>query len=211
MTRKISAHYIFPGNRKPLKRGIIYLNDAGLITDLIDTKGELKEIERLEFFDGIITPSFINPNKQHSALCSSLQANSTKKFPDIIESIFDVHQKSSIGIIYYPSVQQYFTKLLSNEKIYSFPCPVVTVGTTCLKANYQNHLLEELKLFQVKYPEISLQELIDMVSFNSSILNGNLTAMGSIEVGKCPGLNLITPIDFHKMHLSSQSQVIEIQ
>lgn len=60
MSRKITAHYIFPANHAPLKRGIVVLNDEGIVKELIDTGGELRESERLEHFDGIITPGFVN-------------------------------------------------------------------------------------------------------------------------------------------------------
>lgn len=60
MFRKISAQYIFTGNSAPLKRGIIVINNDNEIVDLIDTHGSLPEIEKLEFYDGIITPGFVN-------------------------------------------------------------------------------------------------------------------------------------------------------
>lgn len=60
MIRKISAHYIFPGNSLPLKRGIVSINEEGEIIDLTDTGGNLPEVSNLEFYDGIITPGFIN-------------------------------------------------------------------------------------------------------------------------------------------------------
>jgi len=58
--RKISAQYIFPVTSKPLKKGIIIIDDKGKIIDIIDTKGELKETAGVEFFNGIIVPGFIN-------------------------------------------------------------------------------------------------------------------------------------------------------
>jgi aminodeoxyfutalosine deaminase len=60
LSRKLSAHYIFPGDSRPLKHGIVELDEQGVILDVIDTGGILRESERLEFFDGIITPGFIN-------------------------------------------------------------------------------------------------------------------------------------------------------
>jgi aminodeoxyfutalosine deaminase len=85
MLRKLSAHYIFPGDGKPIKRGIVVVNENGKIQDLIDTAGSLPEIERLEFYDGIITPGFINAHthlelshlkgciEQHTGLASFLR------------------------------------------------------------------------------------------------------------------------------------------
>jgi len=56
MLRKISAQYIFPGDARPLKRGIIVISEQGDIIDIIDNHGNLEEIGHLEFYNGIITP-----------------------------------------------------------------------------------------------------------------------------------------------------------
>jgi cytosine/adenosine deaminase-related metal-dependent hydrolase len=58
--RKISANYIFPISQKPLKNGIIVVDNNGVIHDLIDTKGNLQETENIEFYNGIIVPGFVN-------------------------------------------------------------------------------------------------------------------------------------------------------
>ncbi|MDP4207587.1 MAG: amidohydrolase family protein [Bacteroidota bacterium] len=60
MIRKLSAQYIFPADAPPLKRGIVVVDDKDEILDLIDTNGHFSEMERLEFYDGIITPGFVN-------------------------------------------------------------------------------------------------------------------------------------------------------
>jgi Cytosine deaminase and related metal-dependent hydrolases len=60
MHRKISAHYIYPGYGKPLKQSVVVVSDDGTIIDLLDTGGHLEESEKLEFYDGIITPGFVN-------------------------------------------------------------------------------------------------------------------------------------------------------
>lgn len=59
--RKISAHYVFPGNSRALKYGIVEFDAEGIIKQLIDTGGEYQELSGLEFYTGIITPSFIVP------------------------------------------------------------------------------------------------------------------------------------------------------
>jgi cytosine/adenosine deaminase-related metal-dependent hydrolase len=58
--RKISATYIFPGNRAPLKNGILVCSDNGKIIELIDTGGQLKEEAGLEQYSGILVPGFVN-------------------------------------------------------------------------------------------------------------------------------------------------------
>ena len=74
--RKISANYIFPISSMPLKNGIIILNDKNKVVKIIDTKGNLKEIENLEFYNGIIAPAFINA---HCHLELSFLKNKIKK------------------------------------------------------------------------------------------------------------------------------------
>ncbi len=58
--RKISANYIFPVNSKPLKNGIVEINDYGEVTKIIDTGGKIKEIAGLEYYNGFLVPGFIN-------------------------------------------------------------------------------------------------------------------------------------------------------
>ncbi len=58
--RKISATYIFPGNNRPLKNGILVCGDDGTIISLTDTKGRLKEEQGLEYYNGILIPGFVN-------------------------------------------------------------------------------------------------------------------------------------------------------
>ena len=55
--KKISAHYIFPLVTSPLKNGIIVLDDEKIFQEIIDTKGQIHETARLEFYSGIIIPA----------------------------------------------------------------------------------------------------------------------------------------------------------
>jgi len=58
--RKISASYIFTGKEKLLKNGVLLLDDEGYVVEVQDTKGNLREIPMLEYYNGIICPGFIN-------------------------------------------------------------------------------------------------------------------------------------------------------
>ncbi len=58
--RKISANYIFTGSESPLKNGIITLDESGKILNIEDTGGNLRETAKLEFYNGIIVPGFVN-------------------------------------------------------------------------------------------------------------------------------------------------------
>jgi cytosine/adenosine deaminase-related metal-dependent hydrolase len=58
--RKLSANYIFLPTGKLLHNGIIVLDDDNKITDLIDTEGQLRDAEKIEFYNGILVPGFVN-------------------------------------------------------------------------------------------------------------------------------------------------------
>jgi cytosine/adenosine deaminase-related metal-dependent hydrolase len=58
--RKISATYIFPVSRAPLKNGILICEDDGTILDLVETGGKPEEIAGLEYYSGILVPGFVN-------------------------------------------------------------------------------------------------------------------------------------------------------
>ena len=58
--RRVSANYIYPVSGPPLKNGIVEFDTTGKILNLIDTKGDLRETSGLEFYNGIITPGFVN-------------------------------------------------------------------------------------------------------------------------------------------------------
>ena len=59
--RKIAASYIMPLSSPPLRNGMVILDDAGRILEVVDTGGRLKESSHLEFYNGIIIPGFVLP------------------------------------------------------------------------------------------------------------------------------------------------------
>ena len=58
--RKISANYIFPGNGKPIKNGIITLDDFGKIMEISSFSEKENEPAGVEFYNGVLVPGFVN-------------------------------------------------------------------------------------------------------------------------------------------------------
>jgi len=93
--RKISANYIFDGRGKFYKNGILVIDDNNAIVELIDTNGELREENKLEFYNGIITPGFVNA---HCHLELSHLKNAIKqktKLPKFLQQVLQLKQTST--------------------------------------------------------------------------------------------------------------------
>lgn len=86
--RRLSASYIYTG-KEILKNGIIETDDKGKISDIIDTKGELKEQESLEFFSGVIVPGFVNAHchLELSHMKGVIDNKTVKGLPGFIDEI----------------------------------------------------------------------------------------------------------------------------
>ncbi len=83
----------------------------------------------------------------------------------------------------------------------------ICLGTDSLASNYELSVLAEMITLQLHFPEIKLEEL-----FHWAILNGAKALQiddkfGCFEVGKKPGVNLISGIDFKTMKLTEHSKV----
>lgn len=80
----------------------------------------------------------------------------------------------------------------------------ITLGTDSLASNTKLSILHEMHLIQEKFPEISLQKLIEWGTINGAHYLGIADEKGSLEAGKTPGLNLITGLDGLKITAESK-------
>lgn len=60
MMRKLTADYIFPLNRSPVKNGILIIDDYGSIIDLLPNERKECMTEDIEVFNGFLCPGFVN-------------------------------------------------------------------------------------------------------------------------------------------------------
>lgn len=119
--RKISANYIFPVSDVPLKNGIIVLDSNNVITDIIDTGGNLKEIANLEYYNGIIVPGFVNSHChiELSHLKGKLQEK--KGLPNFISQVNNQRKVNQDTI--YEKIQSSHDEMVRNG--------IVAVGDIC--------------------------------------------------------------------------------
>jgi cytosine/adenosine deaminase-related metal-dependent hydrolase len=75
----------------------------------------------------------------------------------------------------------------------------ITLGTDSLASNHGLSILVEMQTIQHKYPAISTAKLMEWATINGAEFLGVDAQKGTLEVGKTPGLNLITGVDGLKL------------
>ncbi|WP_321515063.1 amidohydrolase family protein [Marinifilum fragile] len=81
------------------------------------------------------------------------------------------------------------------------------IGTGSLGTHLKLSVFEEMKLIQQKFPELPVWELIKWASFNPAQILQIDNDFGSLEIGKKPGLNLISGIDFSNNQLTNLAEL----
>lgn len=81
------------------------------------------------------------------------------------------------------------------------------IGTDSYASNTELSVLSELKAIIEKFPEIPFEKLIETATINGAKALKIERKYGSIEVGKSPGINLLSKFDFDKMTLTQDSKV----
>lgn len=77
----------------------------------------------------------------------------------------------------------------------------ICLGTDSLASNHQLSILSEMSLLQEAFPEISMDELTTWATYNGAKALQLDNWAGSIEVGKRPGINLLTGMDLSNKKL----------
>jgi len=79
----------------------------------------------------------------------------------------------------------------------------ITVGTDSLASNWSLNILDELKTITKTFPEISLNQLIAWSTWNGAEYLGFQEKLGSIEIGKTPGINQLLNIENNRITMQS--------
>jgi aminodeoxyfutalosine deaminase len=84
----------------------------------------------------------------------------------------------------------------------------ICIGTDSLASNNSLSILEEMKTISQFNPEnICLEDLLQWACINGAKALKIDDKFGTIEIGKKPGLNLITSLDLKKLSLTGKSRV----
>ena len=155
-----------------------------------------------DFYDfygkfGISLESF-KPNHQtsiHSALSNLNPKNRTLFVHNTLTSKADIeaaHQWSrNVFWATCPNANLYIENRLPSYQFFMDTNARVTIGTDSLTSNWQLSILEEMKTIQRFQSYISFETLLQWATLNGAQALGFEDTLGSLEIGKAPGLNLL--------------------
>lgn len=86
----------------------------------------------------------------------------------------------------------------------------ICLGTDSLASNHQLSILGEIKIIQQAHPSIALDELIGWACWNGANALNIAHWAGSIEIGKRPGINLLTGVDLTARMVLPETQIKKI-
>jgi aminodeoxyfutalosine deaminase len=95
---KISANYIYPVTSKPLRNGILEIDENGRILNVIDTGGSLNETANLKFYNGIIVPGFINTHCHLELADKKGKITKVKDLADFLSQIVNIQRNSTLQL-----------------------------------------------------------------------------------------------------------------
>jgi len=106
-----------------------------------------------------------------------------------------------------PLSNQYIENRLPDIDLFLKYSDKVTLGTDSLASNKSLSILEEMKILASKNMNVTFDQLISWATFNGAKALKMDESIGSITVGKTPGLNLISNFDFSKMTITNNSEI----
>ncbi len=93
-----------------------------------------------------------------------------------------------------PNANLYIENALPNYKAFIDENAKMTIGTDSLTSNWKLSILEEMKTIARYNSYIPFETLLKWATINGARALGMQKELGSIEIGKTPGLNILTQI-----------------
>jgi cytosine/adenosine deaminase-related metal-dependent hydrolase len=94
-----------------------------------------------------------------------------------------------------PNANLYIEGQLPKIELYLDQGFNITLGTDSLASNNKLCILNEMRVLQQNFSSITFEQILPWATINGAKFLGIADDKGSIEVGKTPGLNLITGLD----------------
>jgi cytosine/adenosine deaminase-related metal-dependent hydrolase len=142
------------------------------------------------------------PKENKLLLVHNLQT--TQKDIDLINQ---TRSPDQTWFVLCPESNLFIGNLLPDIELFRKNNLKICVGTDGLSSNRKLSVLEEIKTIQFHFPMIAFGEMVTWATRNGAEALEMDEWAGTIEIGKRPGINLITGMDLTNLRLKPQSQI----
>lgn len=182
--RRISANYILPVTSPPIKNGILELDESGCIHQIIDPGENFNELSRLEFYNGILTPGFVNTYSRiemslldeeftpgmgsaqtKNNIMDRLAHKSTGRMNRAIEETSQLIEKEGTVAVGDHCLSNVSFLVKKNSPVYYYTFIEVPENKRKQK---ESHLHESISIYQQLFSKYSLEGNLTPLSFYSS-------------------------------------------
>ena len=179
--RFISADYLYTLDSKPIKNGVLQINNFGEIINIFENKTEITG-QNIEFFNGLLCPGFINAHCHLELSHLHNISNSVNGFSEFLEIVKkrDKYSKDFIA----QAIKDAENQMIKNG--------IVAVGDICntidtleLKKNKNLHYYNFIESFEVKNEKSNdaiLKALLIRDVFRNNDLKATITPHSSYSV-----------------------------
>lgn len=113
----------------------------------------------------------------------------------------------SVSTVLCPKSNLYIENQLPDIQVFMDSGLNICIGTDSLATNNTLSILEELKVISAHFPHIPLDKLLEYGTINGAKALNKETKFGTLEVGKAPGINLLTNLDLRNLKLTRRTKV----
>ena len=152
-------------------------------------------------------PSILNHFPKPNPAAKTLFVHNTYTSEEDIEQTSKHFENKNIFWTFCPNSNLYIENHLPDIKMFVRKNQNIVIGTDSLASNKTLSILEELKTITNRFPAISLNEMLKWATINGAEALNLAQTLGSFEIGKKPGINLVQNIDFDNMMLTEKSSV----
>lgn len=109
-----------------------------------------------------------------------------------------------------PASNLFIEKTLPNIPMMIDEGLMIALGTDSLASSPTLSMLHQIRIIQDNFPQVPFPEILAWATKNGAEALGHEDVLGTIELGKSPGLNLITPFDFARCKFKPNSRVLKL-
>ncbi len=145
---------------------------------------------------------------QYSAFKKLILIHNTSSDATDIDTICE--KVNDTAFVLCPRSNLYIENRLPNFQMFRDKKVRIALGTDSPASNHGLSILEEMKTVQKNAPNIPFAEILTWATLNGAHTLDKTATLGSFEIGKQPGVNLIKSFDCNNMKLREESSVQRI-